>query len=224
MWCAHYLHFSIVMIICGQCLSFCCRIGEPGHSCNESKGSFPKIFGHCGGSRAAYFHTIMLEVMQINYLSFRYWFSPLSCSFSLRMISLHLFATRTGTAWYCLWHEWPFFTGLYYLVQATMSIGFGFPTEVCIHICMYVYMCKHTRAYIRTYVCIYIKTHTHTHTHIHVYILSNIYRRTCAIEWNKTSLVFHFLPRDIGSATKIISRARREGGEEVVLRLKSPRL
>jgi len=34
-----------------------------------------------------------------------------------------------GTMWYCLWHEWPFFTGLYYLMQATMSIGFGFPTE-----------------------------------------------------------------------------------------------
>eukprot|EP00802_Teleaulax_amphioxeia_P009760 Tamp_09781.p1 GENE.Tamp_09781~~Tamp_09781.p1 ORF type:complete len:519 (+),score=86.17 Tamp_09781:150-1706(+) len=34
-----------------------------------------------------------------------------------------------GTMWYCLWHEWPFWTGLYYLMQATMSIGFGFPTE-----------------------------------------------------------------------------------------------
>ena len=126
----YYLHFSIVMIICGQCISFCCQICEPGHSCYQSKGSFPKIFGHCGGSRAAYFHTIMLQVMQINSFCFRYWLSPLSCCLSLRMISLPLFATRTGTMWYCLWHEWPFFTGLYYLMQATMSIGFGFPTEV----------------------------------------------------------------------------------------------
>ena len=27
------------------------------------------------------------------------------------------------------WHEWPFWTALYYLSQATMSIGFGFPSE-----------------------------------------------------------------------------------------------
>jgi hypothetical protein len=28
-----------------------------------------------------------------------------------------------------MWHEWPAFTALFYLVQATMSIGFGFPHE-----------------------------------------------------------------------------------------------
>ena len=30
---------------------------------------------------------------------------------------------------YIMWHEWPAFTALFYLVQATMSIGFGFPHE-----------------------------------------------------------------------------------------------
>jgi hypothetical protein len=30
---------------------------------------------------------------------------------------------------YMLWHEWPFWTAFYYLMQATMSIGFGFPSE-----------------------------------------------------------------------------------------------
>jgi len=30
---------------------------------------------------------------------------------------------------YSLWHEWPVWTAVYYLVQATMSIGFGYPNE-----------------------------------------------------------------------------------------------
>jgi len=28
-----------------------------------------------------------------------------------------------GTFWYMFWHEWPFFTALYYLIQAGMSVG-----------------------------------------------------------------------------------------------------
>jgi len=51
-----------------------------------------------------------------------------------------------GTMWYCLWHEWPFWTGLYYLMQATMSIGFGFPTE---EVHTYTHACMHT--YIHAY-------------------------------------------------------------------------
>ena len=34
-----------------------------------------------------------------------------------------------SASWYVGWHEWPFWTALYYLGQATMSIGFGFPSE-----------------------------------------------------------------------------------------------
>jgi len=34
-----------------------------------------------------------------------------------------------GTLWCKLWHEWPFWTAFYYLMQATMSIGFGSPSQ-----------------------------------------------------------------------------------------------
>ena len=34
-----------------------------------------------------------------------------------------LFWVIFGVSWYMVWHEWPFFTALYYLMQASMSIG-----------------------------------------------------------------------------------------------------
>jgi len=45
------------------------------------------------------------------------------CAFSLALWMI------VGVTWYMKWHEWPFFTALFYLAQATMSIGFGFPSE-----------------------------------------------------------------------------------------------